>query len=78
MASARARAGVSRPTLVKLLEEGRIPFEQPGRHRRLLLRDVLTFQEQRRAEREAGLDELVSASEEMDGYRKTDRPARTM
>jgi len=69
--------GVSRPTLVKLLDEGRIPFEQPGRHRRVLLRDVLAFQERRRAEREAGLDEIVSASEEVDGYRKTDRPVQT-
>jgi excisionase family DNA binding protein len=69
--------GVSRPTLVKLLDSGRIPFEQPGRHRRVLLRDVLNFQEQRRAAREAGLDELVAASEEVDGYRKTDRPVRT-
>jgi hypothetical protein len=62
---------------VKLLDEGRIPFEQPGRHRRVLLRDVLEFQERRRAEREAGLDEIVSASEAADGYRKADRPART-
>ena len=30
--------GVSRPTLIKLLEEGRIPYETPNRHRRILLR----------------------------------------
>lgn len=36
--------GVSRPTLVRLLEQGRIPYDQPGRHRRLRLQDVLEFQ----------------------------------
>jgi excisionase family DNA binding protein len=36
--------GVSRPTLVRLLEQGHIPYEQPGRHRRVRLRDVLEFQ----------------------------------
>jgi excisionase family DNA binding protein len=36
--------GVSRPTLVRLLEQGLIPYEQPGRHRRVRLQDVLEFQ----------------------------------
>ena len=26
--------GISRPTLVKFLEDGKIPYDQPGRHRR--------------------------------------------
>lgn len=37
--------GVSRPTLVRMLNDGLIPFEQPGKHRRLLLRDVLEHKE---------------------------------
>ncbi|NUT17938.1 MAG: helix-turn-helix domain-containing protein [Hamadaea sp.] len=69
--------GVSRPTLVKMLDEGLIPFEQPGRHRRVRLRDVLAFQENRRSAREAALDELIEASEEADGYRKSAGPTRT-
>lgn len=35
--------GVSMPTLVKLLEDGAIPFDQPNRHRRVRLQDVLDF-----------------------------------
>jgi len=68
--------GVSRPTLVKMLDDGLIPFTQPGRHRRVLLRDVLAFQEQRRMARQAALDELVEISEAADGYRKTAKPYR--
>src|SRR5579863_10418598 len=51
--------GVSRPTLVKLLEEGAIPFEKPNRHRRVKLRDLLAFQEKRQAERRAALNQLT-------------------
>jgi excisionase family DNA binding protein len=36
--------GISRPTLVRLLDHGVLPYDQPGSHRRLLLRDVLAFQ----------------------------------
>jgi len=53
--------GISRPTLVKLLESGRIPFDRPGagRHRRVRLQDVVAYQEHRRVERRASLDELT-------------------
>ncbi len=66
--------GVSRPTLVRMLDEGRIPYTQPGRHRRILLPDVLTYQERHQAAREAAMDELVTLSEEFDGYGATDKP----
>ena len=39
--------GVSRPTLVRLLDQGVLPYDQPGSHRRLLLRDVLAFRQER-------------------------------
>jgi excisionase family DNA binding protein len=68
--------GVSRPTLVRLLDGGRIPFRQPGRHRRILLRDVLAYEEERRHERRAGLDELIAVSEEAGMYEATSEPRR--
>ena len=43
--------GVSRPTLVKLLESHEIPYEQPGRHRRVRLADVLDYRDRRRRDR---------------------------
>ncbi|MGN9844811.1 excisionase family DNA-binding protein [Nonomuraea sp. H19] len=69
--------GVSRPTVVRMLERGEIPFEQPGRHRRILLRDVLAYQERRRHQRRASLDRMVEVSEEVDLYEVTAEPRRT-
>src|SRR5699024_9108577 len=40
---AARRLGISRPTLVRLLEQGKIPYTKPGRHRRVELADVLAF-----------------------------------
>ena len=64
--------GISRPTLVRLLESGEIPFEQPARHRRVRLADVLAYQERARRARAAGLDEMVRTSEEAGLYDSTD------
>lgn len=36
--------GVSRPTVVRMLDHGLIPYDQPGSHRRLRLSDVLAHQ----------------------------------
>lgn len=54
--------GISRPTLVKLLEQGDIPYERPAasRHRRVRLDDVLDYQRRMRAERRQALDELTA------------------
>lgn len=69
--------GISRPTLVRLLDAGRIPFEQPGRHRRIRLQDVLDYAETRRHERREALDELVQVGEEAGMYDATTTPIRT-
>ena len=60
--------GVSRPTLVRLLEAGEIPFDQPGRHRRIRLGDLLAYQQRARRARAAGLDEMVRVSEDAGVY----------
>jgi excisionase family DNA binding protein len=59
---------VSRQYLVRLLDEGRIPFAKTGRHRRIRIEDVLAFKEERDRSRKAGLDELTRISEELGGY----------
>jgi excisionase family DNA binding protein len=52
--------GVSRPTLVRLLEDGAIPYEQPRRHRLLRLDDVLAHKRGQSSQRRAILAELTS------------------
>jgi excisionase family DNA binding protein len=60
--------GVSRPFLVRVLEGRGIPFRKVGRHRRVLMKDVLAYKQSMQIKRRAALDELVKASEDMGGY----------
>ena len=48
--------GVSRPTLIKLLDSDQIPYERINTHRRIQLPDLLTYREQRRAAQYAALE----------------------
>jgi excisionase family DNA binding protein len=48
--------GISRPTLVKLLDHGTIPSERPGSHRRVRLADVLAYRDSQRRRRQALAD----------------------
>jgi excisionase family DNA binding protein len=59
---------VSRQYLVRLLEEGRIPFRRTGKHRRLRIEEVLSFKEKRDKDRRAGLRELSRLTQEFGGY----------
>jgi excisionase family DNA binding protein len=52
--------GVSRPFLVRLLDDGTIPSRrlERSRHRRIRLEDLLTF-DQRRQTRRSGINQIV-------------------
>jgi len=60
--------GVSRPFLIRVLEAGEIPYRKVGRHRRVLMKDVLLHKQTTQVKRQAAMDELVKISEEMGGY----------
>jgi excisionase family DNA binding protein len=60
---------VSRQYLVRLLDEGRIPFRKTGKHRRVRIEDVLSFKQTRDRDRRAGLRELSRMTEEFGGYK---------
>ena len=61
--------GISRPTLVKLLESGEIAFTKPGRHRRVQLRDLLDYQRQLHERRRAELAAMTAEAADDDAYR---------
>lgn len=50
--------GISRPTLIKTLDSGKLPYTRSGTHRRLALTDVLDYREKRRQEQYATIEEL--------------------
>lgn len=56
--------GVTRPTLVGILNAGKIPFEKPGTHRRVRLEDVLAFKEARKAEQYEALSSMGTNDDE--------------
>jgi len=60
---------VSRPHLVKLLETQKIPFKKVGSHRRVLLKDIMNYEEQLAKQRESQLDFLSNQAQDLNlGY----------
>lgn len=55
---------VSRPYLIKLLEDGAIPHRKVGKHRRIRMEDVAAYKAQDDQRQEAVLDQLVREAQE--------------
>jgi excisionase family DNA binding protein len=55
---------VSRPFLIKLLEEKKLPYRKVGSHRRVLFKDLMEYKRRSDIERLGALDELVADAQE--------------
>ena len=58
--------GVSRPFLVGLLEEGKLPFHKVGTHRRVRYGELLAYKRQEHQARRQASDELARQGQELD------------
>lgn len=59
---------ISRPHLIKLLEQGAMPFTKVGTHRRIRFDDLMSYKRRFDAEREEALDRLAQLNQEMGLY----------
>jgi len=59
---------ISRPYLIKLLDEGALPYTKVGTHRRIQFDDMMAYKQRRDEERQRALDELAGLNEEMGLY----------
>ncbi|MCA9272833.1 MAG: excisionase family DNA-binding protein [Phycisphaerales bacterium] len=57
--------GVSRPFVVKEIDENRLPARKIGTHRRVLFQDLMAYKKRIDAERQRALDELSALDEEL-------------
>jgi excisionase family DNA binding protein len=65
---AAAVLNVSRPTVVKLIDDGTLPARKVGSHRRILLTDLLAYRDQVIAERRAALEQMTREAEDLGLY----------
>jgi excisionase family DNA binding protein len=60
--------GVSRPFLVSLLNDGKIPFFEVGSHKRIKFKDLHAYKNVRDSERQTGLRRLFDKIQEEGHY----------
>mgnify|MGYP005838337017 FL=1 len=60
--------GCSRPHVVRLLEEGKIPFTKVGRHRRIKYEDIVKFKKDMKSIQRKKIQELMGLDEESGLY----------
>ena len=60
---------VSRPFVIKLIDEGKLSCHMAGSHRRILFSDVMRFKETFEKQSNSAMDELAKQAQELDlGY----------
>lgn len=60
---------VSRPYLIRLLNEGKIPFHKVGTHRRIRFEDMVRYKEERQKASQDALRKLTEQAQELNmGY----------
>ncbi|KAF0244287.1 MAG: DNA binding domain protein excisionase [Planctomycetota bacterium] len=57
--------GVSRPFLISMLEEHKLPFRKVGTHRRVLFQDLMKFKNAIDKSRKTVLDKLASEAQDL-------------
>ncbi|MGI8417530.1 MAG: helix-turn-helix domain-containing protein [Nakamurella sp.] len=60
--------GVSRPHLIKLLDDGQIGYRLVGTHRRVLAESLRRYETEARAKQRRAMDELAKLTEDLDLY----------
>ncbi len=59
---------VSRPFLVKLLESGDIPYHKTGTHRKIYMKDLISYKDKLNTKRASKISEIIKLSQEYGLY----------